>query len=241
MAPDELHVFRTPELLAQGLADAFVASARDAIAARGRWSVALAGGTTPRGAYELLACDPRARLVDWAAVEVYFGDERCVPPTDGASNYRTAREALLDAVPIPAAQIHRMRGEIEPRRAALEYARVLRDTLGDAPRFDLCMLGLGPDGHTASLFPGSDPLADDDALARAVYAQTASATAWRLTLTPKVINGAREVLFGVSGAQKAAAVKAVREGPRDPRRFPAQIVAPYAGRVLWYVDAAAAT
>ncbi len=238
MAADDLHVFRTPELLAQGLADAFVASARDAIATRGRFTVALAGGTTPHDAYALLADDPRRSRVAWSAVHVYFGDERCVPPDDPASNYRTAKQTFLDAVAIPAAQVHRMRGEIDPQRAALDYACDLRDSLGNAPQLDLCMLGLGADAHTASLFPGSDPFVDDDALARAVYAE--SVRMWRITITPKVINDSREVLFGVSGTEKTAALKAVREESYHPWRYPAQVVKPHGGRVLWYVDAAAA-
>lgn len=235
---EQLHVFPTAELLAQGLADAFVASSRDAIAARESFKVALAGGNTPRGAYELLASDRYRSHVAWQNVHVYFGDERCVPPDDPASNYHMARETLLDAVPIPPSQVYRMHGEMPPRQAGLEYARLLRDTLGDSPQLDLVMLGLGADAHTASLFPGSDPLTDDDALCRAVYSE--SARMWRITLTPKVLNLAREVLFGVSGAEKASALKAVREGAYDPAHYPAQIVKPHSGRLLWYVDTAAA-
>jgi 6-phosphogluconolactonase len=235
----ELHVFRNDELLAQHLADAFVFSARDAIATREAFTVALAGGSTPRAAYALLTEEPRRSRVRWEAVHVYFGDERCVPPDDPQSNYHTAKSTLLDAVPIPHAQIHRMRGEIAPEQAALEYARLLRDTFGEAPHLDLVMLGMGADGHTASLFPGDDPLTDDDALVRATYAE--SVQMWRLTITPKVINGAREVVFGVSGKEKAAALKAVREGPRDPTQYPAQIVHPPNGRLLWLVDTEAAS
>ncbi len=235
----ELHVFRTPELLAQHLADAFVFSARDAIATRDAFTVALAGGNTPRDAYALLAQEPRRSRVHWDAVHVYFGDERCVPPEDPQSNYHTAKVTLLDAVPIPNAHVHRMRGEIAPEQAAIEYARILRDHLGDAPHLDLVMLGIGADGHTASLFPGENPLTDDDALVRAVYAR--SVAMWRLTLTPRVINGAHEVVIGVSGKEKAAALKTAREGPRDPTHFPAQIVNPPNGRVLWLVDAEAAS
>jgi len=235
----ELHVFRTPELLAQGIADAFVAAARDAIAARQLFNVALAGGTTPRDAYRLLGQEPRRAHVDWEHVRFYFGDERCVPPDDEQSNYRTAKEALLDRVAAAPEHVHRMRGEIAPEAAALEYARVLRDTQGESPRLDLCMLGIGSDGHTASLFPGQDPCSEDDALARAVYAE--SVQMWRLTITPKVINNSREVLFGISGEAKAAALRAIREGPYEPTRYPAQIVKPHGGRVLWLADAEAAS
>ncbi len=234
----QFHVFRTAELLAQGLADAFVACARDAVAAHESFTVALAGGNTPRAAYALLASEPYRSRVAWQDVHVYFGDERCVPPDDPASNYRMANETFLRAVPIPASQIHRMHGEMPPQQAALEYARLLRDTLGEAPHLDLVMLGLGADAHTASLFPGCDPMTDDDALCRAVYSE--SAKMWRVTVTPKVLNGAREVLFGVSGADKASALKAVRDRAYDPLRYPAQVVKPHGGRILWYVDAAAA-
>lgn len=234
----ELHVFQTPDLLAQGIADAFVAAARDAIAARQLFTVALAGGTTPRGAYALLAAKPRRLQVDWGAVRFYFGDERCVPPNDPESNYRTARDAMLAPLQVPAEHVYRMRGEDEPTAAAIGYARLLHDTLGASPQLDLCMLGIGADGHTASLFPGHDPMTDNGDLARAVYAE--SVDMWRLTITPKIINNAREVLFGVSGSEKAAALHAIREGPYDPQRYPAQIVKPHAGRILWLVDTAAA-
>lgn len=235
---DDLHIFRTQGLLAEHLAGAFVACARDAIASRGAFTVALAGGTTPRAAYALLAQEPRRTRVRWDAVNVYFGDERCVPPHDTQSNYRMAKESFFDAVALPSSQVHRMRGEIEPQRAALEYALLLRSTLGETPHLDLVMLGLGADAHTASLFPDLDPMTDDDALVRAVYAE--SAKMWRITLTPTVINGAREVVFAVAGAQKARALKAVREGPRDPTRYPAQIIRPQGGRLVWLVDAEAA-
>lgn len=235
----ELHVFRTPDLLAEGIADAVVAAARDAIASRSVFHVALAGGTTPLGAYRLLAREPRRSQVTWESVRFYFGDERCVPPDDPQSNYGAARDALLAPLAIPSAHVYRMRGEIEPPAAAIEYARVLRDTLGDAPRLDLCMLGIGADGHTASLFPGHDPSTDDDDLARAVYAE--SMRMWRLTVTPKVINNSREVLFGVAGREKSPALHAIREGTYDPQRYPAQVVAPHTGRILWLVDAEAAS
>ncbi len=238
MTASAVHIFRTPALLAEAMADAFVAASRDAVAAREAFNVALAGGGTPREAYSLLAREPRRSRVAWEAVHVYFGDERCVPPDDAQSNYRMAKETFLDAVDVPESHVHRIRGEIAPAQAALEYAQLLRDALGSAPRFDLVMLGMGADGHTASLFPGEDPFTDDDALVRAVYSQ--SARMWRVTLTPHAINSGREVIFGVSGREKAAALHAVREGPHDPTRYPAQAIAAHGGRVLWLVDSAAA-
>lgn len=234
MTAGELVIFGSSALLAEALADAFVSASRDAIAVHDRFNVALAGGNTPHDAYALLAQEPRCHRVTWSGVHVYFGDERCVAPSDPQSNYGMAKAAFLDKVAIPPAQIHRMHGEIDPERAALDYALMLRDTFGESPRLDLIMLGLGADAHTASLFPGEDPMTDDDALVRAVYAKNAGM--WRITLTPKVINGAREVVFGVAGAEKADAVRAVREGPRNPIRYPAQIVQPHDGRILWLAD-----
>jgi 6-phosphogluconolactonase len=171
-------------------------------------------------------------------VFVYFGDERCVPPDDEQSNYRMAKKAFLDAVAIPPANVHRIRGEIDPATAAADYASILRTDLGERPRFDLVLLGLGPDGHTASLFPGSPPTTDDAALVRAVYAP--SQAMWRVTVTPEVINAARTVVFAVEGAEKAAILATVLEGPHDPTTYPAQIVAPEPGRLVWLVDRLAA-
>ncbi len=234
----ELEIFPGAPEVAGAVADLFVDVACTALAKRGKVHVALAGGNTPRAAYELLAQLPRSSEISWSDVFIYFGDERCVPPDDAQSNYRMARLAFLEAVPIPAANVHRMRGELDPAEAARDYAAVLRTDLGENPSFDLTLLGLGPDGHTASLFPGSPPDADDDALVRAVYSE--SSAMWRVTITPKVINASHTVAFAVEGVEKAAILAAVLEGPRDPVALPSQIVAPSPGRLLWLVDKAAA-
>lgn len=233
-----LQIYADAGGVAAAVADLFVDTACTALAKRGKFHVALSGGNTPRAAYRLLAELPRAQEISWSDVFVYFGDERCVPPDDEQSNYRMARLAFLDAVAIPQANVHRMRGEIDPGEAARDYAATLRADLGDDPRFDLMLLGLGPDGHTASLFPGSPPDAGDDALVRAVYAK--SQAMWRITVTPKVINASRTVAFTVEGVEKAAILAAVLEGPHDPVARPSQIVAPSPGRLLWLVDQAAA-
>jgi len=185
-----------------------------------------------------IAREPLREQISWSDVFVYFGDERCVPPTDEQSNYRMAYKAFLNSVPIPPANVHRVAGEIEPGHAANEYASLLRSALGSAPQFDLVLLGMGPDGHTASLFPGAAPDVDDEALVRAVY--STSQMMWRVTVTPKVINSARTVAFAVEGADKAAALAAVYEGPVDPIKYPAQIVHPSPGRLVWLVDELAA-
>jgi 6-phosphogluconolactonase len=235
----ELRVCADAGAVAQALADAFIAAGRAAIAERGAFAVALSGGNTPRAAYELLAADPLRTSLPWSDVFIYFGDERCVPPDDERSNYRMAREAFLDAIPIPEANVARMHGEIDPGLAANEYASILRADLGANPRFDLIMLGLGEDGHTASLFPGIAQNVEENSLVEAAYAQ--SQGMWRVTVTPKLINAARRVVFAVEGVAKAHALAAVYEGPRDPLTYPAQLVQPSSGELTWLVDEAAAS
>ncbi|HEY6485335.1 MAG TPA: 6-phosphogluconolactonase [Candidatus Cybelea sp.] len=225
--------------LAQTLANLIVTSANTAVANRGGFNIALSGGNTPKAAYELLAGKVLRTAIPWDKVSVYFGDERCVPPDDERSNYRMAERAFLGAVPIPRGNVHRIRGEIEPGQAANEYASTLRANFGSAPQLDLVLLGLGEDGHTASLFPGSDPDVDDGALVRAVYAQAQDM--WRVTITPAVINAAQRVVFAVDGMAKAPVLAAVYEGPRDPFTYPAQIVSPASGGLTWLVDEAAAS
>jgi 6-phosphogluconolactonase len=237
-ARGEMHVYRDSAALARALAEFFITTGRLAMADRGAFWVALAGGNTPRATYELLGSEVFRDQLSWSDVFVYFGDERCVPPTDEQSNYRMAQRAFLDAVRIPPANVHRIRGEIDPGHAANEYASVIRTDLGESPHFDLIMLGLGKDGHTASLFPGTPPDTDDAALVRAVYAQ--SQMMWRVTMTPKLINMARNVVFGVQGQEKAQILATVYEGPRDPENYPAQIVAPSSGKLTWFVDEVAA-
>jgi 6-phosphogluconolactonase len=234
-----LQVYTSAGELAQALAELFVAAGRDAVAQTGAFRVALSGGNTPRAAYELLAAPGMRASLPWERVFIYFGDERCVPPDDQRSNYRMAREAFLDAVPIPKEHVNRMRGEIEPGVAANEYATLLRTDLGDMPRLDLILLGLGEDGHTASLFPGAAFNVEQDSLVEAVYAQPQAM--WRITLTPSVLNAGRRVAFAAQGGAKSRALAAVLQGPRDPVTWPAQIVQPASGELTWLVDEAAAS
>lgn len=234
----DLQIFETPDQLAAALADAFVDDAADAIERHGAFFVALAGGTTPKNAYRLLAREPRRSAIDWNHVFVYFGDERCVPPDSAESNYNMAMNAFLRDVKAPPDHVHRMRGEGDPVQAAREYAKLLIETMGDLPRFDLVMLGMGADGHTASLFPGTDPLTDNDRLVRAPYVEKMATH--RITVTPLVINNAAHVVIATEGKAKAPALHAVREGPYEPDTLPIQIVAPANGRLTWLVDRAAA-
>jgi 6-phosphogluconolactonase len=202
--------------------------------------VALSGGSTPRATYALLATVEFASLVDWPRVHVFWGDERCVPLDDPDSNYRMARETLLDHVPLPTRNVHRIRGEMDPEAAAQAYAAELRAFFGTQwPSFDLVLLGMGNDGHTASLFPGSATLHEDTRAVVAVTAHYEDRPAHRVTLTPPAINSARQVVFLVAGAAKAETLQAVLEGPAD--RFPAQFIRPTSGQLAWLVDSAAAS
>jgi len=220
--------------LAEAAAGHFVAAAGDAIDSHGQFVVALSGGSTPRDTYRRLGTDALVSGVMWSRVQVLWGDERCVPPDHAESNYRMARETLLARVPVPAANVHRIHGEDDPATAAAAYEATLR-TLA---RIDLVLLGLGEDGHTASLFPGGAAVHEHTRWVMAARATAASM--WRITLTPAVINAAAEVLFLVSGGAKANILRRVLEGPRRPQELPAQAIAPSNGRLRWCVDAAAA-
>jgi 6-phosphogluconolactonase len=234
----EVRVYDTPEEVTKALADLFVTCGREAIETRGRYAVSLAGGTTPKAAYQLLGTPAYTQALDWTRVYIFFGDERCVPPDNDQSNYRMANDAFMRAVGIPRENIQRMRGEADPADAAAQYRDQLVAVLGEEPRFDLVMLGVGPDGHTASLFPGADPTESDSMMVRAVY--SSSQEQWRITLTPSVLNNSRIVVFACEGQGKASIVKQIREGDYDPRTFPAQIIAPRDGRLVWLLDRAAA-
>jgi 6-phosphogluconolactonase len=221
-------------------AELFAETARQSTAWRDEFTVALSGGSTPRALYELLAGEVYAPKIPWEGTHVFWGDERCVPPSSEESNYHTAHEAMLARVPIPESQIHRMRGEDEPLEAALAYEKVLLEKFnGNRPGFDLILLGMGEDGHTASLFPGSTALEETERLVVAPY--VAKLKAHRLTMTLRTINAARSVTFLVAGKAKAETLRAVLEGERETRSFPSQMVEPDEGELVWLVDEAAAS
>ncbi len=231
--PDALHV-------ASAAAERIVAWARQAIDTRGRFTVALAGGSTPQATYQRLAGEPHRDAVDWSRVHVFWGDERCVPPADPNSNYGMAYESLLSKVPIPSENVHRMRGELDPQIAAQAYAGELRRFFGSAwPRFDLVLLGMGADGHTASLFPGSPALDETQRAVVAVTADYQDRPSCRVTLSLPAINAARAVVFIVTGESKARRVQQVLEDRQ--KHLPAQHVQPVEGELCWLLDAAAAS
>ena len=245
MAEREVVVVEGAEGVARGAAERWTALARDAVLARGRFTVAFSGGSTPRALFQLLAGDPYRSAIDWGRVEVFWGDERCVPPTHADSNYRMAKEALLDAVPIPGERVHRIAAESDDRDAAAaayeaEIARVLGgEPGGAAPAFDLVLLGMGPDGHTASLFPGTAALGERRRWV--VTNWVPKFGTYRITMTWAVLNRAAHVLFLIAGADKAVTLRDVLEGPAELDRLPSQGVRPEAGRLVWLVDRAAAT
>jgi 6-phosphogluconolactonase len=233
--------------LAVAAAERFIAAATAAIRATGRFSVALSGGSTPGPLFATLAATAYSTRVPWPDVHVFWGDERCVPPDDIESNYGMARELLLGRVPVPASNVHRIRGEDDPPAAAARYESDLRDTFGTpcgpplstpGKRFDLLLLGLGANGHTASLFPHLQAVRERTkwVMAERMGVQNQ----WRITLTPPILNQAAEILFLVSGREKAAALRRVLCDARDTDELPAQSIAPEAGRVRWLVDVAAA-
>jgi 6-phosphogluconolactonase len=239
----EIVVCRDLEDVSLRAAALFIQLADQRISSAGRFAVALSGGSTPRALYALLASDQFQPQVPWPQVHVFWGDERCVPPDHSESNYRMAREALLDAVPIPIQNIHRMPGEYaDHTRAATEYEQTLKTFFevpaGKVPRFDLILLGMGDDGHTASLFPGTAALAEQERWVTANYVEKLATH--RLTLTVPVINHAANVVFLISGESKASVLREVLEGEYQPQRFPSQFIRPEGGRLLFILDRAAA-
>lgn len=207
------------------------------------FSLALSGGSTPRGLFNLLAADPLRSQVDWSMVQIFWGDERPVPPEHADSNFRMAKEHLLDPLRISSNQVFRIEGERPPQEAAAHYQSVLQRAfvLGarEIPRFNLMLLGMGPDAHTASLFPGTAALEEETQLVEAPWVEKFQTH--RLTLTPQVFNAAQKVLFVVSGLDKAQAAEMVLEGPHLPRQYPAQLIHPVHGEVLWLLDQDAAS
>jgi 6-phosphogluconolactonase len=224
--------------LADAAADLFVHVVASTLRYREMCDVALAGGSTPRAMNALLASAPRRGEVPWERLRFFFGDERTVPPDDPESNYRMTRETLFDPLGIAPEQIFRMHGEDEPHAAASAYAALLRRELGERPRFDLLFLGMGPDGHTASIFPGTLATLDDSRMVVANWVEKFAT--WRITLTPHVINDAAHVAITTGGASKADALHAVFDGPHDPDRYPVQLVAPTDGELHWLIDEASA-
>jgi 6-phosphogluconolactonase len=239
-----MEVYPDPSGVARAVAEVVVETANRAVDRSGRFAIALSGGATPRRLYRLLAAPGEAERIPWEAVHVYWGDERCVPPVDPESDYLMAKETLLDHVPIPEGRVHRIRGEEDPAAAATAYERLLRRAFGvshgspreaTGARFDLVLLGLGEDGHTASIFPGTPAVHESERWVVAVDAGVSPRR--RITLTPPLLNAAAHKVFLVTGAAKAQVLARVLEGPFEPDILPAQVIE----GADWFVDAAAAS
>jgi 6-phosphogluconolactonase len=237
MTIPEIKVFPTPPLLAEEAANRIVAQAAEFMALQERFAIVLSGGSTPKTLYELLASPAYRDQIDWTRMHVYFGDERCVPPEHPDSNHRMASEALLNHVPIPGDNVYRIRGEIDPEAAATEYGQLLKERFGDAGP-DLVLLGMGDDGHTLSLFPGTAAL--QETRHRCVSNFVEKLNVWRITLTAPFVNRAAQILVLVAGAGKAPRVQEVLEGEKAPQRNPIQLIDPASGRLTWLLDAQAA-
>lgn len=238
--PSYVSVFQTSEQLALAAAERFVEAAKHSQETHGRFSVALAGGRTPTHIYELLATDSFRNRVEWSRVDVFFGDERCVQQDHPESNYAMAHRALLSKVPIPEANVQRITGEGDPTESAREYEARLRNFFGPMPwpRFDLVFLGMGEDGHTASLFPKSEAL--DEPLQLVVPTKSPQGQC-RITLTLGAFSHAARIIFLVTGEEKAATLSDVMQRQSGSRRLPASLVKPIDGTLEWLVDRKAAS
>jgi 6-phosphogluconolactonase len=234
-----IKVYPDLESLSRAASALLVEQANRAVAARGRFCVALSGGSTPRRTYELLASPPFKEQAPWHRMHIFWGDERCVPLDDPRSNARMAKEAWLDHVPIPESQIHPIYCTGAPAEAARQYEAHLRQFFGGRPSsLDLVLLGLGDNGHTASLFPGTPVLKETERWVAEVY--VAEQDLYRVTLTAPFINQAALVAFLVAGEAKAGVLREILHGPRDPERLPAQLIQPQSSELLWLTDLRAA-
>ena len=263
MALPKIEVLPDPPALAKAAAQRIVALCRETLAEKETFAIGLAGGSTPKLTYELLASDKFLRRIEWPRVEVFFGDERCVPPDHPDSNYAMARRALLDHVPIPGDNVYRMKGELEPEQAAREYGLMLKDRFGDDEiiaavrehgpegavtsrfndgRLDLLLLGMGEDCHTLSLFPRTAALQEKKhrCVANFVQKLDGGKGAWRITLTAPFANRSAHLMALVAGAGKAPAVRELLEGDADPLDCPMKLIDPAEGRFAMLLDAAAA-
>ncbi len=238
----DVRIFENLDAVSEAAAVLLIESCREAVTDRGRALIALSGGTTPGRLYDLLARSPYVEQIDWPHLHIFWGDERCVPPEDINSNYRQAKDAFLALVPIPSQNIHRVQSEMPPAEAAAAYALTLQMFASpplDWPRFDLVLLGMGEDGHTASLFPHSP--VDMPGSTATVTADYQGRPANRITLTPSVFNSARRVLFLAVGESKSDTLASVLNGEYRPALLPAQRIRPVDGQLVWMVDQAAAS
>jgi 6-phosphogluconolactonase len=237
----DIKILPNSAAVAQAAADVILPAARAAAAAGRNFSLVLSGGSTPKILYQFLATEPARSQIDWGRFEIFFGDERVVPPDHADSNFKMANDAMISKVPIPPGNVHRMKGEADPRQAAKEYGELLESKFGDDGP-DVTLLGMGDDGHTASLFPGTAALKEEKHRVVAHYVENSTTgKSWRITTTAPFINRSKQILVMVTGASKAARLAEIFKGPRDTDRLPIQLIAPTAGgKMTWLLDTAAA-
>ncbi len=239
-APSDILVCPDARSLFAAAAETIADEARIAIEEHGRFSFVLSGGSTPKGLYELLASPSWLHRIPWQHTHLFWGDERWVPATDPTNNYRMTLDAMIAKVPIPEANVHRMQTDSgTPKEAANAYEQELKNFFKGDPVFDFVLLGLGSNGHTASLFPHRPVLHDHSHWVAADHVDEVGM--YRITLTTRALNAARTVAFLIAGPDKAQVVLEVMKGPRDPERLPAQLIAPTSGDLRWLLDAGAAS
>ncbi|HLI91978.1 MAG TPA: 6-phosphogluconolactonase [Puia sp.] len=234
-----LHVFKDPDELSHAVAAWIADTIAETLQKSERFTIALSGGSTPKALHKLLASAPYKDRIEWSRLHVFWGDERAVPFDDDRNNAKMAYDTLLDLVPVPPAQIHVMRTDIPPPESAAEYEKILHTYFGPAGAgFDLVLLGMGDDGHTLSLFPGTAAVHEEKAWTIAFYLE--AQRMYRITLTKTIVNRSQRVAFLTTGANKAHALKEVQQGKYNPDLYPAQEIRPANGELHWFVDAAAA-
>lgn len=235
----ELHIYKNPDELSQAVAKWIAGNIADTLKKQDRYTIALSGGSTPKLLHKILAAPPYKDQIEWSKLHVFWGDERAVPFEDDRNNAKMAYDTLLNLVPVPAAQIHVMRTDIGPVESAAEYEQILHGYFDKSPTsFDLVLLGMGDDGHTLSLFPGTAAVHEEKAWAIAYFLKTQDM--YRITLTKTIVNKAARIAFLTTGTGKAHALKEVLEGAYNPDLYPSQEIKPLTGNLHWFVDEAAA-
>jgi len=235
----ELHTFKDAEALSEAVAKWIADTIAETLRQHPRFSIALSGGSTPERLHKLLAASPYKEQIDWGKLHIFWGDERAVPFEDSRNNAKMAFDTLLDHVPVPAEQIHVMRTDIAPEQSAIEYEKILHRYFGETgPSFDLVLLGMGDDGHTLSLFPGTAVVHEEKAWVTSFFLKAQDM--YRITLTRPIVNRAARIAFLTTGTKKTHALKEVLKGEYNPDLYPSQTIMPQAGELHWFVDEAAA-
>lgn len=241
---NSIFVFPDETTLSRAAADHITAAASESVAKRGRFLWVLSGGGTPTATYGLLAGQEFREAIPWRDTHLFWADERCVLPSHAESNYGQARQLFIKHVPVRPSNVHRIKGELTQAEAVKDYAhrlRLLADEADQWPRFDVAMLGLGGDGHTASLFPGLTSLAEETEPVIPATAEYGGRPANRITLTPRILSLSREILFLVTGKAKASILSAMLKGPVDEERWPVHRIKPESGSMIWFLDEEAAS